>query len=553
MNHVSNAKICEIIFSDETFLTFFQDPAFYDFPSPSSPGFLSRFPAFPNELDDGFRGNSFEDQPNHSRHAAEPAHPTESIPIRVFHERTSTPPKNRLNAASSRNTTEIPARTESPSSNIQSEKSPRLERAHSEPPKMQGFSRLRPTSAASPAAHSQAYSTIPENSESNVSGPRYQGRAESEALTPNHKLSSSASAPSVPSSNQTRPSPVPPPRRNKLEREEEKSGKEQVAPQQQQPPPPPPQQQQQPSSDAPKVRHIPIFVEGRDDPVVNRKTSGGDSAAGFRQPSEFYPPNVQKVRSQSVSSPGTGSGGGFGRGLNLKPHPHQQFSQEPTSPLSPPPSDQPIPMGCSEHFVHPTDVKKPEPTSPAPPPPGPIPMPFCPDSVDSPAAAQVHNVPVRVVEAPEPPPPPPPPPPAKPEPKPEASKNISPAEARLRKIESEVEEILERVEKFNGCKKDREYLFLDDLLTQKLCLLDGIESEGREDIRKMRKDSIKSINRCLSILDRRATPKAAASGDEKCDDNDAADVANKFLSVLAKVDDEEEKNSTTTDDAPPKK
>ena len=168
MNHVSNAKICEIIFSDETFLTFFQDPAFYDFPSPSSPGFRSRFPAFPNELDDGFRGNSFEDQPNHSRHAAEPAPPTESIPIRVFHERTSTPPKNRLNAARSRNTTEIPASTESPSSNIQSEKSPRLERAHSEPPKMQGFSRLRPTSAASPAAHSQAYSTIPENSESNV-------------------------------------------------------------------------------------------------------------------------------------------------------------------------------------------------------------------------------------------------------------------------------------------------------------------------------------------------------------------------------------------------
>jgi len=497
-------------------------------------------------MEDNFRNNSFDEHHNHNRHSAEPGQTSEAIPIRVIHERTPTTQKNRLSAANSRNTTEIPARTESPN-NIQSEKSPRLERAHSEPPKLFN-QRLRPGGAASPALQ-QAYSTIPENSEPpSVGSPRIGTRQEPEALTPNHKLASSASAPSVPGSNQSRPSPVPPPRRNKVEREEDKSGKEQVP---QTPHPPPPPQQQQPNPEAPKVRHIPIFVEGRDEPVVHRKTSGGDASTGFRQPSDFYPPNIQKARSQSVSSPGAGSGsggsGGFGRGLNLKPHPHQQFSQEPTSPLSPPPSDQPIPMGCSDYFVHPTEQKKTEPESPAAPPPGPIPMPFCPDSVDSPAAPEVHNVPVKIVETPEPQ--------EKPEPKVEPPKNVSPAEAKLRKIETEVEELLQRVEKFNGCKKDREYLYLDDLLTQKLCILDGIESEGRDDIRKMRKDSIKTINRCLSMLDRRATPKASsAKVDKNCDDNSDAEVANKVLSDLAKAetDNVDRKDHSDEKEAPKK-
>ena len=499
----------------------FQDPAgFYEFPSPSSPGFRPpRFNMFPDDLEDNFRNNSFEQPAEaNTRHPANPE-TDKPIPIRVVHERTSgTPPKNRLNSNSSRNTTEIPARTnnlESPN-NISAEKSPRLERAHSEPPKLFN-QRLRAAGASSPQ-QPPTYSTIPENSEPIPVGsrsPRFSTAPEPKSTTPNHKLSSSASAPSVPASNTP---PTAPPRRNKLDRDEDKPNQQQ-----------PPQQQQQNASqsEAPKIRHIPIFVEGRDEPVSHRKISGGDS--NFRQPSEFYPPNVQKVRSQSVSSPGVGAGSGFGRGLNLKPHQQQQQQRplEPTSPLSPPPSDQPIPMGCSNYFVNSAEAPKPEPSSPAPPPPGPIPMPFCPsDVVDAPPVApEVHTIPVKIVETPEP---------AKQEPpKTEQNdpKNLTPAEAKMRKIEAEVEELLQRVEKFAGGKKDKEYLYLDDLLTQKLCILDGIESDGREDIRKMRKDSIKTITRCLSMLDRRATPVtslAAASDD--------AEVSNKVLSDLANLD-----------------
>jgi hypothetical protein len=123
-------------------------------------------------------------------------------------------------------------------------------------------------------------------------------------------------------------------------------------------------------------------------------------------------------------------------------------------------------------------------------------MPFTSDVPDG--QDVVHSVPIQVVDKVE----------KEPEPEVANVKRPSPAEEKLRKIESEVSELLERVEKFSGCKKDKEYLFLDDLLTQKMCILDGIDSEGRDDIRKMRKDSIKTINRCLSLLDKRASSTA---------------------------------------------
>ena len=503
-------------------------------------------PGFPSE-DDFSRNNSFDQQhhvgpANHHVPADSAAATDKPIPIRVVHERTGASPqtpKNRLNA-SSRNTTEIPTpvRTNaSESNNIQSEKSPRLERAHSEPPKLFN-QRIRAGGASSPGgAPQQAYSTIPENSEPVVVGGSPRFATAPEMLTPNHKLSSSASAPSVPATSQNRPSsagtPVAPPRRATLQQQQQNREREEEKQQQQQVP-----QQQQP--EAPKVRHIPIFVEGRDEPVTQRKTSQTDiGGGGFRQPSEFYPQNVQKVRSQSVSSPGPSGGSGIGGGgfvrgaggLNLKPmQPQQQPPLEPTSPLSPIPSDQPIPMGCSgDYFVKSEAAPKPEPTSPAPLPPGPIPMPYTADSVDAPAPEVVHHVPVKVIDTPDPSPP-------KPEqqqqPKP-TDVELSPAEAKLRKIESEVADLLQRVEKFSGGKRDKEYLFLDDLLTQKLCLLDSIESDGREDIRKMRKDSIKNITRCLSMLDRRATasaPSASTAGVTQADGSD--DAAQVTISIL---------------------
>ena len=460
-------------------------------------------PPFPSEFDPAQLRNANSFEPPQGPREVPDAKP---IQIRVIHERTPAAPKNRV--ASGRNTTDIPA----PQSDIQVEKSPRLERAHSEPPKLFN-QRLRAGGASSPAPH--AYSTIPEYAEPAAAGA---AAAVAAARSPRgdadpvaHKLSSSASAPSVPNTNNSGrvgPSPgapVAPPRRSSSsasQASKQEAPEEKQAPQ---PPPPPPA----PEAEAPRVRHIPIFVEGRDEPVFQKKPAQGDPAPAppFRQPSEFYPPNVSKMRSQSASSPTPSSPGRplgqpFSRNLNLKP----SQPAEPTSPLSPPPSHHPIPMGCGDHLVRTDGSPSPpgEPSGPALPPVGPIPMPFTPTATPFASDAtdgrheDVHSVPIQVADKVE----------KEPEPDPPTAKGVkkaSPAEEKLRKIESEVSELLERVEKFSGGKKDKEYLFLDDLLTQKMCILDGIESDGREDIRKMRKDSIKTINRCLSLLDKRAS------------------------------------------------
>merc|ERR1712013_285443 len=114
------------------------------------------------------------------------------IPINVVHEKTL--PRNKYGQAA-RNTTELPAKASG-------NESPRLERAHSEPPN-KFKQRLN---LANPL-----YSTIPENSESSGQTNRPMSHLDSR-----NPLKASASAPSVPSSShQAQEShPVPPPRRS---------------------------------------------------------------------------------------------------------------------------------------------------------------------------------------------------------------------------------------------------------------------------------------------------------------------------------------------------
>lgn len=60
------------------------------------------------------------------------------------------------------------------------------------------------------------------------------------------------------------------------------------------------------------------------------------------------------------------------------------------------------------------------------------------------------------------------------------------------------------VEKFNGKPKDKQYLFLDEMLTRNLLKLDDVETEGKETIRLARKEAINCIQRCISILEAKA-------------------------------------------------
>jgi hypothetical protein len=75
--------------------------------------------------------------------------------------------------------------------------------------------------------------------------------------------------------------------------------------------------------------------------------------------------------------------------------------------------------------------------------------------------------------------------------------------AKLDKIKEEVDSLMEKIKNFSGTKQDKEYLYLDEMLTRHLIALDGIEPEGQPEIRHLRKESIKSVNLCLSLLDER--------------------------------------------------
>merc|ERR1711915_655257 len=86
--------------------------------------------------------------------------------------------------------------------------------------------------------------------------------------------------------------------------------------------------------------------------------------------------------------------------------------------------------------------------------------------------------------------------------------------AKLDKIKEDVELLLNKIESFSGTKQDKEYLYLDEMLTRHLIALDGVEPEGKEEIRTLRKESIKSVNRCLSLLDRKVSEGSAEENNQ---------------------------------------
>lgn len=467
----------------------------------------------------------------------------ESIPINVVHDRGG--PRHKYSTA--RNTTELPAKASEGS------ESPRLERAASEPPNKftQRLNLSKP-----------CYNTIPEGGEGGPQGrpSQLQDPRGPEPTRPG-SIKPSASAPSVPTQQSQ---PVPPPRRT----------------------PPRPANMAQPgvpTNSASNVRHIPIFVEGRPEPIFNTNLKPGQpeqqappaTDLSFPKPSDYYPQGVQRVKSRdSTLTPETPSfqGEPFRSGRQMAP------IEEPTTPLGPPPGAV-IPMG----FIPPSTLQAPEqppePTTPQGPPPGPIPMGYLPSEgtpaepeVQPPPPPQRNKVPVReqlavpseandvngissegqkrasspsllnnasqrtgtigkekkVPSEPvvnvvpiklegarsrgtsQEPRPGKSPTPARNSPQPISEPQAAPANpkvAKLDKIKEEVDLLMEKIKTFGGTKKDKEYLYLDEMLTRHLIALDGIEPEGQADIRQMRKESINSVNMCLSLLDEKvATP-----------------------------------------------
>lgn len=165
------------------------------------------------------------------------------------------------------------------------------------------------------------------------------------------------------------------------------------------------------SDQQPHVRHIPIFVEGRDEPVVNT-----DLGQSFPQQETF-------VKSDKAKASAT-RGPIFNAALNLTDPPNQKSN--------------------------------------------PIPEPAAPRPVPS----------------------------------------ISDPILKIQNIQKDVLELMLQVENFVGVRKDKQYIFLDEMLTRNLLKLDDVDTEGKENIRQARKEAIKCIQKCIAVLEAKADAQA---------------------------------------------
>ena len=71
----------------------------------------------------------------------------------------------------------------------------------------------------------------------------------------------------------------------------------------------------------------------------------------------------------------------------------------------------------------------------------------------------------------------------------------------IERIRRETETLLPRIQAFQGERNDRDFIYLDEMLTRLLLKLDNVAVEGREDIRLARKGAISAIQQCIHQLE----------------------------------------------------
>ena len=72
---------------------------------------------------------------------------------------------------------------------------------------------------------------------------------------------------------------------------------------------------------------------------------------------------------------------------------------------------------------------------------------------------------------------------------------------KLYKINADICDLENQIVTMNGNKESKEYCALDENLTKKFLAVDGIDSEGNDDIRQKRKETINRINQLVKILE----------------------------------------------------
>ncbi|KAL9909226.1 BAG domain-containing protein starvin isoform 1-T2 [Glossina fuscipes fuscipes] len=86
---------------------------------------------------------------------------------------------------------------------------------------------------------------------------------------------------------------------------------------------------------------------------------------------------------------------------------------------------------------------------------------------------------------------------------------------KIQDIQRDVLELMSHVEKFTGTRGDKEYVYLDEMLTRNLLKLDNIDTNGKDSIRLARKEAIKCIQASINVLEAKAEENVKRSQSKK--------------------------------------
>ncbi|KAL6419873.1 hypothetical protein ACFW04_009722 [Cataglyphis niger] len=238
------------------------------------------------------------------------------------------------------------------------------------------------------------------------------------------------------------------------------------------------QQRAQSPSKPSNVRHIPIFVEGRDEPVMPKFATDDMPSSTFphhqRQPSppHFHrPSHFNEHFGRQQWPPSHFQNTFYDPGFEPQIRKHQQQYQQPHQQQSQYHQQQPQHhQQQSQHHQQQPQHHQQQPQH----------------HQQQPQQQQQAQQPQQEQEIPKPKPPPVP---------------KDPLE-KVAEVQKEVDNLAEQVRRYVGdSRQDKQYIYLDEMLTRELLKLDDIETEGRENVRQARKNTIKSIQDTISLLE----------------------------------------------------
>jgi hypothetical protein len=85
-------------------------------------------------------------------------------------------------------------------------------------------------------------------------------------------------------------------------------------------------------------------------------------------------------------------------------------------------------------------------------------------------------------------------------PAPAPKKKKTPQE-QIEEANTRLQELRQEVENFSGTSSDKQYRYLDEMLTRLLISLDNVDTEGNEQLRISRKETVRSIQQCADVLE----------------------------------------------------